>query len=262
MKRPKQGKKGFTLVELLTVIVIIAILIALLFPVLTGAMERGNQSRCLSNLKQWGAAMTTYLSDRGGVFPGEGALGSQIQVGNTNAWFNVLAPYLGEVSLEQRAVNFSKKQPRPRDGSIYTCPTANEKDLAEYVAANGAMDDYADPYMSYSYNLWIDHGNRRSENPGSSTGFGTLLRLSQILKPAKFVVFGEVNNEAGNCISYFLAYRHARDSVNLCFADGHAGNYLKEVIYSTLSGLAAKNDNKGGIIWNPEGTPPQTDPSF
>ncbi len=53
----------FTIIELLTVIAIIGILGALLFPVAGRARRRGEEARCLSNLKQFGLAIANYKQD-------------------------------------------------------------------------------------------------------------------------------------------------------------------------------------------------------
>jgi prepilin-type N-terminal cleavage/methylation domain-containing protein len=62
-------RRAFTLVELLTVIAVIALLAALLFPVFARAREAARATACLSNLKQIGLAVQLYLQDYDNVFP-------------------------------------------------------------------------------------------------------------------------------------------------------------------------------------------------
>lgn len=60
--------RGFTLVELLVVISIIAVLAALLFPVLAAARESGRRTRCAAQLKQLTAAAIAYADDYSGRY--------------------------------------------------------------------------------------------------------------------------------------------------------------------------------------------------
>lgn len=63
---------GFTLVEILVVLAIIAILAGILFPVFRTAQESGRSASCQSNLKQLGLAFTLYTQDTAGRLPGAG----------------------------------------------------------------------------------------------------------------------------------------------------------------------------------------------
>jgi prepilin-type N-terminal cleavage/methylation domain-containing protein len=58
-----RANRGFTLMELLVVVAIIAILAAILFPVLAQAREKARQTICLSNMQQLARAQSMYLQD-------------------------------------------------------------------------------------------------------------------------------------------------------------------------------------------------------
>src|SRR2546423_8636395 len=77
---------GFTLVELLVVIGIIAVLISVLLPTLSKAREAAKRTQCLSNLRQIGIFMNMYATGFRGVVPlgysGTGAAGQEVAEGN------------------------------------------------------------------------------------------------------------------------------------------------------------------------------------
>ena len=73
---------GFTLVELLVVIGIIAVLVAMLLPALSRAKENARRTACASNVRQWCQALIMYASENRGFFfePGNGKSHRQLTV--------------------------------------------------------------------------------------------------------------------------------------------------------------------------------------
>ncbi len=63
------SKRAFTLVELLASLVIIALLTAILFPVIALVRSEVNKASCLSNLRQIGSSIALYTSDYDGRLP-------------------------------------------------------------------------------------------------------------------------------------------------------------------------------------------------
>jgi prepilin-type N-terminal cleavage/methylation domain-containing protein/prepilin-type processing-associated H-X9-DG protein len=67
---PGWWRDAFTLIELLVVIAIIAILAAILLPVLSKATETGRRAQCVSNIKQMCVASMLYAGDYNGDYEG------------------------------------------------------------------------------------------------------------------------------------------------------------------------------------------------
>lgn len=65
-----KDKRGFTLMEMLVVIGIIGVLAGLLMPVFARARESARRSKCISNMRQIGSAITMYADDWDGfIYP-------------------------------------------------------------------------------------------------------------------------------------------------------------------------------------------------
>jgi prepilin-type N-terminal cleavage/methylation domain-containing protein len=60
---------AFTLIELIVVLAVIAILMSMVYPMYTGISERAKATKDMSNLRQFGLAMQTYLNDKDEVLP-------------------------------------------------------------------------------------------------------------------------------------------------------------------------------------------------
>jgi prepilin-type N-terminal cleavage/methylation domain-containing protein len=77
----QRTQRGFTLIEVLVSVVLVALLAAILYPAYAASRERARQSVCLSNLRQLGQALAMYRQDYGSYPP-------------SPAWLEPLVPYV------------------------------------------------------------------------------------------------------------------------------------------------------------------------
>ena len=116
---------GFTLIELLVVISIIALLMAILVPVLRKAREQGKAVNCTSNLRQIGFAANFYAEAWDLRIPW-GLTGRNPAIGRL-PWFELFMPYLAQkpIGRDYRTVK------------IYRCPSYPDKEQTVCYVVNG-----------------------------------------------------------------------------------------------------------------------------
>lgn len=90
-QKRRAAKAGFTLVELLVVIGIIAVLIAILLPALSRARVASERLACASNMRQIGMAFAMYANDFSGAIPPAYVRAD----GQETTWYTLLMPYVG-----------------------------------------------------------------------------------------------------------------------------------------------------------------------
>jgi prepilin-type N-terminal cleavage/methylation domain-containing protein/prepilin-type processing-associated H-X9-DG protein len=128
---PSSRRAGFTLVELLVVIGIIALLIAILLPALNAARRQANQVKCLSALREIGNAFALYAHNYNGYYPA-----ARDHVAATSAgwqrWPALVAPF---VSANRQFSNYMDINAIRTNSVLWGCPEWRR--AFEFNAADG-----------------------------------------------------------------------------------------------------------------------------
>jgi len=123
-------KKGFTLIEILVVMAVIALLVAILVPTLTKSKKYAKAVVCQSNLRQLGVILEMYTDESDGFFFG-GAVGS-----GWDDWVEILEPYYG-IKGKVKLCPFVKKNKTQGGQGIYTSWVDKEGEETGSYGLNG-----------------------------------------------------------------------------------------------------------------------------
>lgn len=128
----RKKRKGFTLIELMIVIAIIAILAAVLVPNFMRAREASRLTACKSNLKNISTAVETYSNDYDGLYPGSGTNLVPIDANQGNGINTLQTQYIQKTLLCPSAAKVYQYALSNNSGTGYWiyCPAAK--------GANGA----------------------------------------------------------------------------------------------------------------------------
>jgi prepilin-type N-terminal cleavage/methylation domain-containing protein/prepilin-type processing-associated H-X9-DG protein len=273
-------RHGFTLVELLVVIGIIALLISVLLPTLASARRSANSVKCLASLKEIGNAFSMYAIDNKGMYPA--VRDNQIKSSTGGAldrrWTDYISKY-----ISKKGQNFTGSQDvsQIRAASVlWGCPEFAKTFEFDATKANWHSENvytgYAmNPYPAHPYDGAYpastygmrNNATRQGYLPQSMYGRKGAERIlvadstyDYIQLPpngytnnTKFAPF-DVLNPAAPADDFYVDARHmkpgsskqaakAMTPVNALFADGHAASVSPKQAYD-----AVRSPSAGSIV--------------
>jgi prepilin-type N-terminal cleavage/methylation domain-containing protein/prepilin-type processing-associated H-X9-DG protein len=227
-------RKGFTLVELLVVIGIIALLISILMPALKKVKEQANQTKCLAQVKQITLAMLMYTSDNRSAFCYPPLIGETYSPTDKRpmAYYMDTAPAsMGVIKYDMGLlwpyISSGAKNQKPNQKPVQVlekmmnCPSDDGPWRNAAISQN--TNTMVPRNFTYSWNILIRGGD---QNGGADP---YITKTTQIKNAsAKAILVEEANaNDGANFIYQgtnkddTLAFLHNGRGV-LGYADGHA----------------------------------------
>ena len=135
-------KRAFTLTELLVVIAIIAVLAALMLPVMSAAKAKTKRTTCLNNLRQINVGLRLYSDDAGDKVP---------ETSGTNDPLLCLTGY-----KKLLAGYFPPHHAEPRQADVFSCPADtfhfDDPTGERRFVARGLWEEPRSDYSSYGLN--------------------------------------------------------------------------------------------------------------
>jgi prepilin-type N-terminal cleavage/methylation domain-containing protein/prepilin-type processing-associated H-X9-DG protein len=209
-------KRGFSLVEILVVLGVVALLAAILFPAFGRVRAGARRASCASNLKQIGLAMTLYAQDYR-VFPNY-ANYAQINDKICSVWATKIFPYVKNESIFQCPSS-------PLGIYKSECPATDLENPLQPMSWGGSYDINL-PYSSYHRDP--DTGTiKKSYRPEKHVSLTAYIRPSStilVLDGDGDLVSPGYQEPTATDVETLKTYgvdAHHEGGLNVAFADGH-----------------------------------------
>jgi prepilin-type N-terminal cleavage/methylation domain-containing protein len=156
-RRQAVARSGFTLIEMLVVIAIIAMLAALLLPSVQQAREAARRAQCMNNMMQIGVALNNYMMAHEVLPPGtqnnSGPIQSKEGGGYHMGWISQILPYLEKpyvydhIDFTRSVYDTINLPVRQYQIHLFMCPSARNTDGLNYAWTNysGVHNDFETP---------------------------------------------------------------------------------------------------------------------
>ena len=145
---------GFTLVELLVVIGIIALLISILLPALQAARRQANQVKCLASLHDIGNAFHMYAIDNKQYFPA-----ARDHVGPSTRWHR-WPELIGKYMTRAQMNNYLDIAQLRRNSTLWGCPEWTKSHEYDPNAAPSAAEHVYNGYGMQYYPSFFEDGGK------------------------------------------------------------------------------------------------------
>jgi prepilin-type N-terminal cleavage/methylation domain-containing protein/prepilin-type processing-associated H-X9-DG protein len=228
-------RKGFTLVELLVVIGIIALLISILLPSLNRARETANRVKCGSNMRQIGQAIQLYCNENKGNYPRtryNPAIGTNGNYDPAIAAANPPGrdPFVDSVT-DNDVIKAMFLLIRTQDitPEVFICPSSNdEKDTygtGAGVSAQSKVSFTAAKNLSYSYANPYPDANAVNNSYKLNATTGAEFAIAADKNPAgatNYILTTQNENSSQKDMQLANSPNHQGQGENVLYGDGHA----------------------------------------
>lgn len=224
---------GFTLIELLVVIAILAIVAAVLFPVLARAREAGRKTSCSSNLRQIGVGVLMYVSDYDDCFPNTGD--TMLWMGRRWRW--PLQPYLAYGAGRDATDPANPNLSTGAANHILICPSDS--------TAPAAWDSTSYALSAALYHTPAQINAMSTTDLYSATPFGCVTQsLAQVEYPSRKAMGAEW---LSNHDTPHVTWWDWGGSRNYLFVDGHVKYLPASAINRAVNGYPDINLTRDGL---------------
>ena len=265
--------RGFTLIELMVVVVILGILLAILIPGLSSLHSSTRAAKSMSNMRLWGRGIVAYSTEYKGRMPWEGMKNANqmpVNFQRPEWWANAIPPYVDQIPYLDYERTHGGEVPMPPEESIFIDPSAEAPNKPYMGGGRNFFFCYVpNAQLDNTYEEQVlERDPQMQQNP-----WEIRVPHSFISKPSQTIMMLEIRtskDELPKSDPWYnenlkrhmadwqrFAARH-RQGGHMVFADGHTAHRRNDLATTNVQGTRDPDQlegdwNKDGFIWDPLG---------